>query len=134
MTLLVVNPMQLYIILYASLIIIIYTCTCQMLESSCNCYYIMLLTILISSALSKMFNHFIPMYIMHFTLYHAQVDSSWAAGNYEDARSKSNMAKILNIIGFIVGSVSWVIALIIIIASAVTTAARVAAVQSSYSS
>ena len=69
---------------------------------------------------------------MHFTLYHAQVDSSWAAGNYEDARSKANMAKILNIIGFIIGSVSWVISLIIIIATVATTAAQIAAVQSSY--
>ena len=68
---------------------------------------------------------------MHFALYHAQVDSSWAAGNYEDARSKANMAKILNIIGFIVGSVSWVIVLIIIIASAALRVAAEASLRSS---
>ena len=54
-----------------------------------------------------------------------QVDSAWAAGNYEDAKSKSNIAKILNIIGFIVGSLVWIIAVIIIIASAVTSAAAI---------
>ena len=55
-----------------------------------------------------------------------QVDSAWAAGNYEDAKSKSNIAKILNIIGFIVGSLAWVIFVVIIIASVATSASAAA--------
>ena len=56
-----------------------------------------------------------------------QVDSAWAAGNYEDAKSKSNIAKVLNIVGFVVGSLSWVTAIVIVIAVAATSAIRVQA-------
>ena len=37
-----------------------------------------------------------------------QVDSSWSGGRYDEARSHANIAKILNIIGIVVGSLCWV--------------------------
>ena len=46
-----------------------------------------------------------------------QVDSAWSSGDYEAARRNANIAKILNIVGFSVGTVVWVIAVTIIIIS-----------------
>ena len=37
-----------------------------------------------------------------------QVDSAWSAGNYEEAEQKANIAKILNIVGFVIGSLAWI--------------------------
>ena len=56
-----------------------------------------------------------------------KVDSSWSSGQYEQARSHANIAKILNIIGIVVGSTCWVgVAVLIIyqIVIAVTISAR----------
>ena len=56
-------------------------------------------------------------------IFFVQVDSAWAAGNYEDAKSKSKIAKILNIIGFIVGLLTWLAVMVFVIASVVVSAA-----------
>lgn len=37
-----------------------------------------------------------------------QVESSWSAGQHEDARSHSRVAKMLNIIGIAVGIALWI--------------------------
>ena len=37
-----------------------------------------------------------------------QVDSAWSSGNHEQARSHSNIAKIINIIGIVIGSLCWI--------------------------
>ena len=36
-----------------------------------------------------------------------QVDSAWSAGNYVEAQRNSDIAKILNIIGIVIGSLAW---------------------------
>ena len=36
-----------------------------------------------------------------------QVDSFWSSGQYQQARDYSNTAKILNIVGIVVGSICW---------------------------
>ena len=51
-----------------------------------------------------------------------QVDSAWSSGNYQQARSHSSIAKILNIIGIVVGSLSWIGVGIYIIYAIVTAA------------
>ena len=48
-----------------------------------------------------------------------QVDSAWALGNYEKAKRNANISKIFNIIGFIIGALLWLIAIISIIVSIV---------------
>ena len=44
-----------------------------------------------------------------------QVDSAWSSGNYEEAQRNANIAKILNIIGFVIGILAWIAAIVIII-------------------
>ena len=48
-----------------------------------------------------------------------QVDSAWALGNYEKAKRNANISKIFNIIGFIIGALLWLTAIISIIVSIV---------------
>ena len=43
------------------------------------------------------------------------MDSAWSAGNYQSARHNSNVAKVLNYVGFAIGIVGWVIAGIVIV-------------------
>lgn len=43
------------------------------------------------------------------------MDSAWSAGNYQSARHNSNVAKVLNYVGFAIGIVGWVIAGIMIV-------------------
>lgn len=54
-----------------------------------------------------------------------QVDSAWSSGNYEQARSHSNIAKVLNIIGIVIGSLSWIGVGIAVIYSIAVTASAV---------
>ncbi len=44
------------------------------------------------------------------------MDPAWSAGNYQSARHNSTVAKVLNIVGFSIGIVGWMIAGIAIIA------------------
>ena len=44
-----------------------------------------------------------------------QVDSAWSSGNYEEAQRNANIAKILNFIGYVIGTLSWVAGIIIAI-------------------
>ena len=53
-----------------------------------------------------------------------QVDFSWSSRNYEEAQRNANIAKILNIIGFVVGILAWVFAIVIIIADVALTTAQ----------
>ena len=47
-----------------------------------------------------------------------QVDSAWSSGNYEEAKRNANIAKILNIIGFFIGTLAWVASIILVIVRA----------------
>ena len=60
-----------------------------------------------------------------------QVDSAWSSGNYEAAQRNANIAKILNIVGFSVGTVVWAIAVTIII---ISIAVNMPSVRNRYSS
>ena len=57
-----------------------------------------------------------------------QVDSAWSAGNYESARSSAKTAKILNIVGFVIGGITCagVVVGIIVIVTATAASAAVA--------
>lgn len=46
------------------------------------------------------------------------MDSAWAAGNHDEAQRNSNIAKVLNIVGFVVGGIAWVVVLVVIIVGA----------------
>ena len=62
-----------------------------------------------------------------------QVDSAWSSGNYEQARSHSSVAKVLNIIGIIIGSISWIsVGIIVIYGIATSAAAANAAVNTGF--
>ena len=63
-----------------------------------------------------------------------QADSAWTCGNYEDARRSANIAKILNIVGFSIGTLAWVIAVILIIISVAVSVTPGSNRYSSYSS
>lgn len=67
-------------------------------------------------------------WIYLFIYFFFQVDSAWSAGNYESARSSANTAKILNIVGFVIGGIIWVVTGIIVIASAAVSASAASAV------
>lgn len=45
----------------------------------------------------------------------SQVDSAWSGRRLDEARSNSNTAKILNIVGFIIGIGAYVIVAIVVI-------------------
>ena len=60
------------------------------------------------------------------------MDSSWSSGQYEQARSHSNIAKVLNIIGIVVGSLVWVGVAIGVIYSIVVAAIAANAAVSSF--
>ena len=44
-----------------------------------------------------------------------QVDSAWSAGNYEEAKRNATKAKIINIIGFVVGFLIIIAVVVVII-------------------
>lgn len=46
-----------------------------------------------------------------------QADSAWSCGNYQDARHSANVAKLLNIIGFSIGVLVWIITIVIVATS-----------------
>ena len=60
-----------------------------------------------------------------------QVDSAWSSGNYEEAQRNANIAKILNIIGFVIGILAWIAAIVIIIVEVAVGAAAVSQSQTS---
>ena len=53
-----------------------------------------------------------------------QVDSNWSSGNYAEAQRNANVAKILNIVGFVVGIFAWVVVIVIVIADVAVGASR----------
>ena len=61
-------------------------------------------------------------------IYAMQVNSSWAAGRFNEARSQANIAKTLNIVGIVVGIIFWFFVAIGII-SRIATAATYATQQ-----
>ena len=61
-----------------------------------------------------------------------QADSAWSSGNYEDARRNASIAKILNIVGFSIGTLAWVIAVILIITSVAVNVSNRSYSSSSY--
>lgn len=65
------------------------------------------------------------------------MDSAWAAGNHDEARRNSDIAKVLNIIGFVVGGIVWaiiIVGVITVVAVVGTTAASAAAAISGFNS
>ena len=60
-----------------------------------------------------------------------QVDSAWSSGNYEEAQRNANIAKILNIIGFVVGILAWVAAIVIIVVQVAVVGSAAATVRTS---
>lgn len=52
-----------------------------------------------------------------------KVDSAWSAGNYDEARRHSNVAKILNFIGIGIGIGVWVVFGIYVLAQIIVVAA-----------
>ena len=56
-----------------------------------------------------------------------QVDSNWSSGNYEEAQRNANIAKVLNIVGFVVGILAWIVSAVIVVVYVVLFAAAAAA-------
>lgn len=44
-----------------------------------------------------------------------QVDSAWSSQRYNEARQNSNTAKILNIVGLVIGIIAWAITGVIVV-------------------
>ena len=59
-----------------------------------------------------------------------QVDSAWSSGNYEEAQRNANIAKILNIIGFVIGILTWIAAIVVVVVEVAVGAAAASQVQS----
>ena len=59
-----------------------------------------------------------------------QVDSAWSSGNYEEAQRNANISKILNIIGFVIGILTWV-AVIVAVVVDVALASQVQTIRGS---